>query len=166
QRRGAGRCGRVTGDGTPGGGHRRDRRHSHRYRDRFDRSEVNTPPNIELAPVTGAWRESDVSGDRRFCRIGSVPLESGARIDDVTMSYETWGTYDGSNAVLILHALTGDSHVAGPAGPGHPTPGWWDGLVGPECAIDTNTFFVVAANILGGCQGTTGTAWALHDGLT
>lgn len=125
---------------------------------------MKTPSNVELTPVTGAWRESDASGDRKFCRIGSLPLESGSCIEDVTMAYETWGTYDGSNAVLILHALTGDSHVAGPAGPGHPTPGWWDGLVGPECAIDTNTYYVVAANILGGCQGTTGPASRRNDG--
>jgi homoserine O-acetyltransferase len=58
--------------------------------------------------------------------------------------------------VLVLHALTGDSHVAGPAEPGHPTPGWWDGLVGPGRALDTDRWFVVAPNVLGGCQGSTG----------
>lgn len=71
------------------------------------------------------------------------------------LAYETWGqrAADGSNAVLVLHALTGDSHVAGPAGPGHPTPGWWDALVGPGRALDTDRWFVVAPNVLGGCQG-------------
>ena len=74
------------------------------------------------------------------------------------VAYETWGTLaaDASNAVLIEHALTGDSHVVGPAGPGHPTPGWWDGLIGPGAPLDTDRFFVVCANVLGGCQGTTG----------
>ncbi|TWD29739.1 homoserine O-acetyltransferase [Streptomyces sp. T12] len=74
------------------------------------------------------------------------------------LAFETWGRLapDRSNAVLVLHALTGDSHVAGPAEPGHPTPGWWDGLVGPGRALDTDRWFVVAPNVLGGCQGSTG----------
>jgi homoserine O-acetyltransferase len=78
----------------------------------------------------------------------------------VRLAFETWGrlTPDRSNAVLVLHALTGDSHVSGPAGPGHPTPGWWDGLVGPGRALDTDRWFVVAPNVLGGCQGSTGPA--------
>lgn len=58
--------------------------------------------------------------------------------------------------MLVLHALTGDSHVAGPAGPGHPTPGWWEGVVGPGLALDTDRWFVVAPNVLGGCRGSTG----------
>lgn len=76
----------------------------------------------------------------------------------VRLAYETWGrpAPDGSNAVLVLHALTGDSHVAGAAEPGHPTAGWWDALVGPGRALDTDRWFVVAPNVLGGCQGSTG----------
>ncbi len=66
--------------------------------------------------------------------------------------------------MLVLHALTGDSHVAGPAEPGHPTPGWWDGLVGPGRALDTGRWFVVAPNVLGGCQGSTGPASRTPDG--
>jgi homoserine O-acetyltransferase len=99
-------------------------------------------------------------GHRQFVDIGSLDLELGGRLDDVTVAYETWGTLDrtASNAVLVLHALTGDSHVHGEAGPGHPTPGWWDGLIGPGAAIDTRRWFVVAPNVLGGCQGTTGPA--------
>ena len=60
------------------------------------------------------------------------------------MAYETWGTLNAErdNAVLVLHALTGDSHVVGPAGPDQPTPGWWDGLVGPGAPLDTDRFFV------------------------
>ncbi len=64
----------------------------------------------------------------------------------------------------MLHALTGDSHVAGPAGPGHPTAGWWDALVGPGRALDTDRWFVVAPNVLGGCQGSTGPASPGPDG--
>ncbi len=80
----------------------------------------------------------------------------------VRLAFETWGRLapDRSNAVLVLHALTGDSHVAGAAGPGHPTPGWWDALVGPGRALDTDRWFVVAPNVLGGCQGSTGPASA------
>ncbi|GGP83482.1 homoserine O-acetyltransferase [Saccharothrix coeruleofusca] len=83
------------------------------------------------------------------------------------IAYETWGTLnaDRSNAVLVEHALTGDSHVAGPAEPGHPTPGWWDALVGPGKALDTDRWFVVAPNVLGGCQGTTGPWETAPDGL-
>lgn len=104
-------------------------------------------------------------GSRRFIDIGSLLLESGTTLPDVRIAYETWGEYDGRNAVLVLHALTGDSHVSGPAGPGHPTAGWWSELVGPDQAIDTNRFYVVAANILGGCQGTTGPVSRDPDGL-
>ena len=79
-------------------------------------------------------------------------------LPQVTVAYETWGELDGDagNAVLVCHALTGDSHAAGPSGHGHPTAGWWDDLVGPGKALDTDRFFVVCANVLGGCQGTTG----------
>ena len=117
-------------------------------------------------PVTGAWLPGDPVGRRRFARIGPLRCESGQLIPDVTLAYETWGTLnaEGSNAVLVLHALTGDSHVAGPAGGGHPTPGWWDGLVGPGRPLDTDRWFVVAPNVLGGCQGSTGPASAAPDG--
>lgn len=96
--------------------------------------------------------------------MGPIALESGATLPDVRMAYETWGSFTGDNAVLVLHALTGDSHVLGPVGPGHLSPGWWDDVVGPGRAIDTERFFVVAANILGGCQGTTGPASTHPDG--
>jgi homoserine O-acetyltransferase len=84
----------------------------------------------------------------------------------VRVAYETWGTLNAArdNAILVEHALTGDSHVSGSAGPGHPTPGWWDGLIGPGCPFDTDTHFVVAANVLGGCQGTTGPSSPAPDG--
>lgn len=115
-------------------------------------------------PVTGAWREGDAPGRRQFADVGDVVLESGLVIPSVRLAYETWGSYDGTNAVLVLHALTGDSHVCGPSGPGHPSPGWWNELVGPGRAIDTDRFFVVAPNILGGCQGSTGPSSSAPDG--
>lgn len=126
---------------------------------------MSLAPGIDPSLVTGAWREGDPPGDRQFTDLGDLVLDSGATLPDVRLAHESWGTFDGSNAVLVLHALTGDSHVAGPAGPGHPTPGWWDALVGPGRAIDTDRFFVVAANILGGCQGSTGPASRDPDGL-
>jgi homoserine O-acetyltransferase len=64
----------------------------------------------------------------------------------------------------VLHALTGDSHVAGDAAPGHPTDGWWSGIVGPGLAVDTDRWFVVSPNMLGGCQGSTGPASLGPDG--
>jgi homoserine O-acetyltransferase len=95
-----------------------------------------------------------------------MELEAGGTLPEVRVAYETWGTLapDHSNAVLICHALTGDSHVTGPAGPGHPTPGWWQTVVGPGRALDTDRWFVVVPNVLGGCQGTTGPADPAPDG--
>ena len=95
---------------------------------------------------------------RMYADVGPLVTESGARLPGVTMAYETWGTLNPlrDNAILVLHALTGDSHVVGPAGPHHPTPGWWDGLIGAGAPLDSDRFFVIAANVLGGCRGTTG----------
>jgi homoserine O-acetyltransferase len=117
-------------------------------------------------PTIGAWREGDPVGRRRFAALGAVELERGGVLADVTLAYETWGQLSpaGDNAVLVEHALTGDSHVVGPAGPGHPTPGWWDGLIGPGRPLDTDRYFVVAANVLGGCQGSTGPSSVAPDG--
>ena len=114
-------------------------------------------------PTTSAWRPGDPPGHRRFATLFDARphvLEGGGRLAHVTVAYETWGKLDESrsNAVLVLHALTGDSHAAGPVGPGHPQSGWWDGVVGPGLAIDTDRYFVVCPNVLGGCQGTTGPA--------
>jgi homoserine O-acetyltransferase len=117
-------------------------------------------------PATGAWREGDPPGRRRFADIGGLELESGQQLPDVRVAYETWGTLtpEGDNAVLVLHALTGDSHVVGDPGPGHSTGGWWEGLIGPGRALDTDRWFVVAPNVLGGCQGTTGPSSTAADG--
>jgi len=93
-------------------------------------------------------------------------LEAGGRLEHVTVAFETWGELapDRGNAVLVMHALTGDSHAAGPAGHGHTQPGWWDAMIGLGAPIDTDRFFVVCPNVLGGCQGTTGPASDAPDG--
>lgn len=102
----------------------------------------------------------------RAVHIGRLALDSGAVLPDVVMTYESWGVPapGGSNAVLVEHALTGDSHVVGDVGDGQPTPGWWPGLIGPGCPLDTDTMFVVAINVLGGCRGSTGPLSVAPDG--
>ncbi len=85
---------------------------------------------------------------------GPIPLAAGGTLPRVRVAYETWGELApaGDNAVLVCHALTGSSHVAGDAA----EPGWWDGVVGPGRALDTDRHLVVAPNLLGSCYGTTG----------
>lgn len=80
-----------------------------------------------------------------------LQMAGGSRLDEVVVAYETYGTLnaEASNAIYICHALTGDAHAAGEGG-------WWANLIGPGLAIDTDRWFVVCSNILGGCQGTTG----------
>jgi homoserine O-acetyltransferase len=114
-------------------------------------------------PVTGAWRSGDPPGRRQFATLFTdrpLALRAGGALSSVTVAYETWGSLDAdaSNAVLVLHALSADSHATGPVEPGHSQLGWWDPLIGPGRAIDTDRFFVVCPNVLGGCQGTTGPA--------
>jgi homoserine O-acetyltransferase len=126
-----------------------------------------TAVETELPPATGAWRDGDDPGRRQWITLPEpLPLEAGGTLPDVRIAYETWGALnaDAANAVLVLHALTGDSHVAGPATEGHPTPGWWDALVGPGRALDPDRWFVVAPNVVGGCQGSTGPASPAPDG--
>jgi homoserine O-acetyltransferase/O-succinyltransferase len=117
----------------------------------------------DVLPVTGAWQPGDEPGHRQFFTFATdrrFALDCGVALSDVVVAYETWGRLDadGSNAVLLCHAWTGDSHAAGPAGRGHSAPGWWDDAVGPGKPIDTDKYFVVCANVLGGCQGSTGPA--------
>lgn len=85
--------------------------------------------------------------------LGHLDLELGGNLQHVTLAYRTWGTLNerGDNAVIVLHALTGDSAAGGPGG-------WWEPLIGPGRALDTDHAFVICANILGGCQGSTGPA--------
>ena len=88
---------------------------------------------------------------------GGLRLAYGGVLKEVEVAYEECGApLDGTNAVYICHALTGDAHVAG-IKPGEEKPsGWWEGMIGPGRAIDTNRYHVICANVLGGCSGTTG----------
>ncbi|OQW81164.1 MAG: hypothetical protein BVN31_11895, partial [Proteobacteria bacterium ST_bin15] len=108
-----------------------------------------------------ARREADQPNSlvARFSASDPLPLDAGVAFQPLTVAYQTYGTLnaDKSNAVLICHALTGDQHVANT----HPVtgkPGWWEIMVGPGKPIDTNRYFVICSNVLGGCLGTTGPA--------
>ncbi|SDB82940.1 homoserine O-acetyltransferase [Raineyella antarctica] len=97
---------------------------------------------------------------RLFDQDNPLVLASGAVVPEVDVAYETYGTLDetGSNAIFICHALTGDAHAAGRHRSEDHRPGWWDTMIGPGKPIDTDRFFVIADNLIGGCQGTTGPA--------
>ncbi|MBC7294216.1 MAG: homoserine O-acetyltransferase, partial [Thermoleophilia bacterium] len=86
-----------------------------------------------------------------------LPLDSGLTLRPVTIAYETYGQLneDKSNAVLILHALSGDAHAAGYY-PGDTKPGWWEVMIGPGKGFDTNRLFVICSNVIGGCKGSSG----------
>jgi homoserine O-acetyltransferase len=88
----------------------------------------------------------------------SMVLESNARLGPITIAYETLGTLneDKSNVILVLHALSGDSHIAGYYGEEDRKPGWWEIMVGPGKGIDTDKYFVICPNIIGSCMGSTG----------
>lgn len=123
-------------------------------------------PPLELIPASAAWRPGDPVANRRFVTIGDVPLESGGVLPNVTLAYETWGTLNAArdNAIYVAHALTGDAHAYGEAGPGQPTPGWWNPLIGAGKPLDPAKHFIVCANVIGGCQGSTGPASDAPDG--
>ncbi|MEX2356662.1 MAG: homoserine O-acetyltransferase [Thermaerobacterales bacterium] len=102
------------------------------------------------------------SGDNRHLRFWTLPagqelpLDNGLNLAPVTVAYETYGQLNagGDNAVLVCHALTGDAHAARhDAGD---EPGWWEGMIGPGLPLDTDRFFVICSNVLGGCRGSTG----------
>jgi homoserine O-acetyltransferase len=117
----------------------------------------------ETMPVSGAWRPGDPPGRRQFVTVFDerpISLRGGGTLSPVTVAYETWGALSEArdNALLLCHALTGDTHATGPVESGHPQLGWWNPLIGPGRAIDTDRWFVVCPNVLGGCQGTTGPA--------
>ena len=107
-----------------------------------------------------------VEGEVGILDIGSLTLESGEVLDDVRIAVQRWGELspERDNVVVVLHALTGDSHVTGPAGPDHPTPGWWDGVAGSGAPIDTDRWCALATNVLGGCRGSTGPSSPAPDG--
>lgn len=87
-----------------------------------------------------------------------LELESGKILPEYTVAYETYGELNENkdNALLVLHALTGDAHAAGWHSEEDKKPGWWNDMIGPDKAFDTNKYFVISSNILGGCSGTTG----------
>ncbi|MBP6043340.1 MAG: homoserine O-acetyltransferase [Rhodoluna sp.] len=122
---------------------------------------------IGRPPATGAWRDGDPAGDRQFAPISNLKLESGRELASARIAFETWGepNADKSNAVLVLHALTGDSHAIGGASKQHPTEGWWNGIIGPGLSIDTDKWWVIAPNMLGGCQGSTGPSSLSSNGI-
>lgn len=101
-------------------------------------------------------RTAPTADDRKYVDIGPLQCEVGGHLPSVTVAYETWGTLNAAkdNAILICHALSGDSHAIG----------WWERLIGPDKPIDTNQLFVIGSNSLGGCQGTTGPASMADDG--
>ena len=122
---------------------------------------------IGRPPASGGWQDGDSVGDRKFTSRFNLELEAGGKLSSAVIAYESWGELNGdkSNAVLVLHALTGDSHTVGSASDAHPTNGWWDELIGPGKPIDTNKFFVVTANIIGGCKGSNGPASLNRSGV-
>lgn len=101
-------------------------------------------------------RTAPLADERRYANVGPLDCEAGGHLPQVTIAYETWGTLSAEkdNAILICHALSGDSHAIG----------WWSRLIGPGLAIDTDKYFVIGTNALGGCQGTTGPASLAEDG--
>jgi len=106
--------------------------------------------------TTGAWLESHDHGERKFINIGSLLLENGETLPDVTIAYQSWGQLNAAqdNAILVNHAMTGWSDV----------PGWWPSMVGPGLPFDTNNYFVLCPNVIGGCQGSTGPSSVAPDG--
>ena len=106
-----------------------------------------------------------VSSEDKITLTGPLPLDGGGQLEGVQIAYQTYGELapDGSNAILLCHALTGDQHVASP----HPVtgkPGWWERMVGPGKPIDTGRFHVICANVIGSCMGSTGPQSAAADG--
>jgi homoserine O-acetyltransferase len=97
--------------------------------------------------------------ETRTIRFESLTLDCGETLQPVDLAYETYGTLNAtrSNAICVCHALTGDAHAAG-ISPADGKPGWWDNMIGPGKAFDTDKYFVVCSNVLGGCRGTTGPA--------
>src|SRR3954449_3783875 len=90
-------------------------------------------------------------------RFDSLSLDNGTVLSPVEVAYESYGTLNAAktNAILVLHAFSGDAHAAG-ISPETGKPGWWDNMIGPGKAFDTNRYFVICSNVLGGCRGTSG----------
>jgi homoserine O-acetyltransferase len=117
------------------------------------------PPRGRAAKHALNEAENPSSPVARFSADQPLLLDSGGRIEHLQIAYQTYGKLDRNraNAILICHALTGDQHVAS-ENPVTGKPGWWDLMVGPEKPIDTDRYFVICSNVVGGCMGTTGPA--------
>ena len=111
---------------------------------------------MPISNVTGAWLPHEEPEARQFIKIGFLLLESGETLPDITIAYQSWGELNPAkdNAILVNHAWTGWSDV----------PGWWPSMVGPGLPLDTNKYFIVCPNVIGGCQGSTGPASIAADG--
>jgi homoserine O-acetyltransferase/O-succinyltransferase len=108
-------------------------------------------------PMAGSVGVVSTQTVRLFTAENPLQLEQGGTLGPVDVAYETYGALSAAadNAVFVCHALTGDAHAAG-WHDGDSRPGWWDNLIGPGKPLDTDRFFVICANLIGGCQGTTG----------
>jgi len=106
--------------------------------------------------VTGAWLDGHDVGERKFVKIGFLLLENGETLPDITIAYQSWGELNAAkdNAILINHAMTGWSDVTA----------WWPNMVGPGLPFDTDKYFIVCPNVIGGCQGSTGPSSIAPDG--
>ncbi|WDQ18328.1 homoserine O-acetyltransferase MetX [Rhodopirellula sp. P2] len=117
---------------------------------------MDKPSNEDLSSTDDVRTDAPLAHAKYVTFDLPLPLQRGGELPEVRCCYETWGTLnnDASNAVLVCHAVSGDSHAArhNP----NDEPGWWDGLIGPGLPIDTDRFFVVCPNVLGGCRGSTG----------
>ncbi len=102
-------------------------------------------------------RTAAVTDERQIADLGPFTTERGYEFSSIQIAYETWGQLNDAtdNAILVCHALSGDAHAIG----------WWSRLIGPGKAIDTDTYFVICSNVLGGCQGSTGPSSLAEDGL-
>src|SRR5690606_16405095 len=120
------------------------------------------PPRISYLVFRIMFPANSISlvSPQRFTFAEEEPfaLESRATLRPVTLAYETYGRLnaDRSNAILILHALSGSAHAAGYHSPDDKKPGWWDDCIGPGKAFDTDKFYVICSNVVGGCYGSTG----------
>ena len=111
---------------------------------------------MPIPNVTGAWLVGEDPGARQFTNIGDLAIESGEVIPNVVIAYQSYGNLNATkdNAILVNHAWTGWSDVEG----------WWPNMVGPGKPLDTDKYFVVCPNVIGGCQGSTGPASIAADG--
>src|SRR5215217_5534823 len=119
---------------------------------------TTTGPRGHAVPTTNNMSSIGIVSPQTMAFAEPLPLQSGASLRDYTLMYETYGTLnaDRSNAVLICHALNASHHVAGWYADDPKNVGWWDNMVGPGKPVDTDRFFVIGVNNLGGCHGSTG----------